>query len=127
MALRESLLWKTLKKALPEILFYRIESGITPGFPDVIGIDKQTAEVYFIELKAWKSIGHTPQFGNVKTSQRNVHADLRKVGANNYVLGINSVGKYYIGQFDGMNSINWVYVEKLGDLLQFLRKETNDG
>ena len=122
MALRESALWKSLKQALPDIQLYRIESSITPGFPDVIGVDKKTAEVYFIELKAWKSVGHTPQFGNTKTSQRIFHTQLRKIGANNYILGVNGVGKYYIGQFDGMNSIDWVYVEKLEDLLQFLRK-----
>ncbi len=121
---RESDLWKKLKAVVKkDFLAYRIESSITPGFPDVVLIDRTNGEVHFVELKKWKSIGHTPQFGNVKTSQRNVHAALRKANANNYVLGINSVGKYYIGQFDGMNSIDWTYIKKLEDVLQFLRKD----
>ena len=124
----ESDLWKKLKAVIKkDFLAYRIESSVTPGFPDVVLIDRYNSVVYFIELKKWKSIGHTPQFGNIKTSQRNVHAALRKVGANNYILGINGVGKYYIGQFDGNNSIDWAYLKKLEDILQFLRKEINNG
>ncbi|MCH7928831.1 MAG: hypothetical protein IID03_12760, partial [Candidatus Dadabacteria bacterium] len=85
----ESDLWKKLKAVIKkDFLAYRIESSVTPGFPDVVLIDRYNSVVYFIELKKWKSVGHTPQFGNVKTSQRNVHAALRKSGANNYVLGV---------------------------------------
>ncbi len=102
MALKERKLWKKIKPILAKNYYaYRIESSITPGFPDVVLINKHNGDVFLLELKAWRSTSHIPMFGGMSTSQRAFHADIRKTGANNFVLAIDGNDHYYIFQPDG--------------------------
>lgn len=122
--MRESDFWKKVKQVLyKDFLTYRIESSVTPGFPDVVAIHRKTAAVYFIELKSWKSTRLTPMHGSLTTAQRNFHTNVRKVGANNFVIGIDGNRVCWIAQPDGINYVNWVRIHELQDITVFLTME----
>ncbi len=121
--MRERELWRQLRDTLKsDWLLYRIESSITPGFPDVVAIYKETGIVCFIELKAWKGANVIPMKGAMHTSQNEWHMAARKADANNYVLGITKAGTYHIGQPDGMNFIKWMRLYELKDIKEVLLK-----
>ena len=122
MALRERALWKTIKPILNACFYaYRIESSVTPGFPDVVLINKNTAEVYFVELKALRNKSHIPAHGGLSTSQRNFHTAARTSGANNFVLALDGNDHYYIYQPDGVNPIKPSRITDIKRLCTILR------
>ena len=122
MALRERALWKKIKPILNQCFYtYRIESPITLGFPDVVLINKNTAEVYFLELKALRNKSHLPMHGGLSTSQRNFHTDATKAGANNFVVAIDGNDHYYIFEPDGINPIKATRITDIKKLCTILR------
>ena len=112
--MNESRVWQALKESLNDYwLLYRIESSITPGFPDVIAFHKMSQRTFYIELKSWKSSTILPTFGALSTVQRNWHSIARKYGMNNFVFAVDLNGHYYLGQPDGMNPVKWTRIRDI--------------
>ena len=121
MALKERKLWKTIKPVLEKVFHaYRIESSITPGFPDVVLIHKKRGNIFLLELKSWRSSSHVPTFGGLSTTQRNFHTNARMAGVNNFVIAINNNNEYYIFQPDGVNPINATIIRNIKGLSSIL-------
>ena len=124
--MKERELWRKLRDELKDTwMLDRIESGVSPGFPDVIAIYRKTGKVCFIELKTWKGANVIPKYGALHTSQREWHMRATKANANNYLLGVTKRDVYYIGQPDGMNFIEWIHLHELKDVEEILLKGVN--